>query len=414
MFYLAIKQMLAKKKQTFLIFLGIGFGTMIYIIVAGLQLGMREFFIEQLLNNSAHILISGEEKYIEQDQIQPRFYNDNEIVKWIVPPSGKRDEIRLKNPQGWYDFLEKNPYVLSYSPRYVIQAIATQSKFKASINLLGIIPQKHIRVTDLENYMTSGSILDIKGGTNTIVMSEKLLKKLGAKVSSTVLISTGTDTPLPFKVVGSILMGNEQTDETLAISHIVDVQKLDHSPGEITDISVSLVDIDYAEPLAEQWRRMSTDKVQSWQEVNTHFMEMIMIQDLFRYLITATVLIVSGFGIYNVLSIMISQKQKEIAILRSIGYSSERILELFFAQGIILGLAGGFLGLLLGFVVCQLVGSINLTMQIGKSNHLWISYDPFIYIVGFFAAFCSSIIAGLIPSYKASRLTPLEIIRENS
>lgn len=413
MFFLALKQMLSKKKQTMLIFLGISFGTMIYILVAGLQLGMRQFMIEQLLNNTAHILISGEESFIDADEVQRHFYN-NHIIKWVIEPSGKRKETKLNNTQAWFQFLEKNPYVLSYSPRYTMQAIGTNTKYKASINLVGMIPQKQVRVSGLEDYMTHGSILDIKAGTNTIILSSKLLKNLGAKVGSTINISNGLYDSLPFKIIGTIHLGNEQIDSSFALAHLKDVQKLDQSPGRISEIAIALHDMEYSIPLAKQWSLISRDKVQSWQEANKAFMEVIMIQDLFRYIITATILLVAGFGIYNVLSIMINQKQKEIAILRSIGYGSKKVLELFFIQGIILGSIGGLFGIGLGYMICQIIGHIELSFEIGKSNYLWISYDPLIYLVGFLAAFCASIIAGLFPSYRASQLTPLEIIRANS
>lgn len=405
--------MLAKKKQTFLIFLGIGFGTMIYIIVAGLQLGMRAYMVEQLLNNTAHILISGEEKYIEKDFVENHLYPD-EMVSWVVPPSGKREEGKLGNPQGWFEVLDNTPQVLSYSPRLNVQAIASNTQYSAGISLLGIIPQKQIKISSLEDYMQEGSILDVTGGTNTIILSHKLLKKLGAKMGSTINLSNGVDAPLPFKVVGIIKLGNNQLDETFALSHLKDVQKLNKTPGRITEIAVALYNMDLATPLAKRWKLLSRDQVQGWQEANQNLMEMIKIQDLFRYIITVTVLLVSGFGIYNVLSIMINQKQKEIAILRSVGFSKEKILQLFLSQGLLLGIAGGILGNVLGLILCKIIGSIEFSFEIGKSNNLWVSYDYLIYVTGFCAAVCSSLIAGVIPSYSASKLTPLEIIREHS
>jgi lipoprotein-releasing system permease protein len=411
--HLAIRQLLSKKRQTTLIFLGISFGTMVYIIVAGLQLGMRQYLIEQLLNNSAHIQISGKENYIEKEEIESVFYPDQKVF-WISRPSGKREVSQLNNPYGWFNFLDKQKHVLAYSPKYVIQSIATNSVYKATLNLNGIIPEKVTRVTGLEDYMRENSILDLSGGSHKIILASKVMKKLGVHVGQTIQVSDGQHEPVPFKISGEIRLGNEAIDESFALAHIKDVQSLDNSPGRITDISVTLDDMDYAIPLAKSWNLVNSDDVKSWQEVNEQFMEVIMVQDLFRYIITLTVLLVAGFGIYNVLSIMISQKQKEIAILKSIGYSKESILELFLLQGILLGAIGGLIGLALGFGLCQFIGSIELSFEFGKSNHLWISYDPYIYIAGFLAAFGSSLVAGILPSYHASRLTPLEIIRNNT
>ncbi|MCB0407695.1 MAG: hypothetical protein KDD34_05775, partial [Bdellovibrionales bacterium] len=108
--------MLSRKKQSALIFLGISFGTMIYVVVAGLQFGFRNYLTEQLLNNTAHVIIKGSDKNIEADELRPRFYSEETFVKWIVPPAGKRDEAKLENPQGWFDRLQKDPDVVSYAP----------------------------------------------------------------------------------------------------------------------------------------------------------------------------------------------------------------------------------------------------------------------------------------------------------
>lgn len=386
---------------------------MVYIIVAGLQLGMRQYIIERLLNNTAHIQISGKDHFIEKEQIEKVFYNSQNVL-WITPPNGKREESKLNNPYGWFNFLDQQDHVLAYSPKYAIQSIATHSKYKTTLSLSGIIPEKITKVTGLEDYMREHSILDLSGGSNKIILGSGVMKNLGVRVGQTIQVSNGIYDPIPFRISGVIHLGNEPIDETFALAHIKDVQNLDRNPGRITDISVALDNMDYSMALAKNWDLFSSDDVKSWQQVNEHFMEMIFIQDLFRYIITGTVLLVAGFGIYNVLSIMISQKQKEIAILKSIGYTKESILELFLLQGILLGTVGGLLGLALGFGLCQIIGNFELSVEFGKSNHLWISYDPLIYISGFLAAFTSSLVAGLLPSYHASRLTPLEIIRSNS
>ena len=156
---------------------------------------------------------------------------------------------------------------------------------------------------------------------------------------------------------------------------------------------------------------MGTEKVQDWQEANKNFMEMIRVQDYTRYFITFSILIVAAFGIYNVLSIMINQKKKEIAILRAIGYGPEKILELVLYQGLLLGVAGGVLGLFMGYLLCRLIGSIDLGIELGSSRSLLVSYDPEIYLVAFFAANTASIIASLLPARAASRMTPMDIIR---
>ena len=403
--------MLSRKRQTALVFLGIGFGTMIYIMIAGLQFGFREFLIEQLLNNTSHILIKGDERKIDRKDLRERFYPRDAVVKWISPPVGKREEAKLGNPQDWFERLARDPQVAAYAPRLTISAIAGQGRFRTNIGLTGIVPDKQLRVTSIEDYMKEGSLRDLSGGGNKVILGSKVLEDIGAQTGDFVNLSTGFGETRPFKVVGKLHLGNEDLDKTIAFANIRDVQSLNKTPGRVGEISVALVNIDMASELADRWSLFGKDQVQSWQEANAQFMQMIEIQDLMRAIMTGTILIVAGFGIYNTLSIMISQKKKEIAILRSIGYPPKKILELFLLQGVMLGFAGGVFGCLLGLFFNLAMGSYELDFDVGKSNQLPISYDLGIFITGMLMAQVASAVASYLPARAASKLTPLDIIR---
>ncbi len=413
MLFLSIRQMASRKKQTVLIFLGISFSTMIYVVIAGLQLGMREYLSEQLLNNTAHIRISGREQFITPSDIETRFFSSQELVRWIVPPSGKRDVAKLENPQGWFDRLDRDPAVFSYAPRLAVDAILSLGKNQWAIGLAGILPERQIQVTSLNDYMREGDLLDLRGGGHKIIVGSGVLKQLGARVNEFVQVSMGDRGTYPFKIVGVLHLGNKEIDERLTLAHIADVQQINKTPGRVSEISVALVDINQSKPLAEAWSLYSRDKVEGWEEANAAFMQIITIQDVVRLVITFAILLVAAFGIYNVLTIMINQKQKEIAILRSIGYAPRKILELFLWQGAAMGVAGGLFGALLGFGVNRVIGSINLGFDIGKGHSLIISYAPSIYLTAFWMAVGAALVASFFPARHASRMTPLEIIRAN-
>lgn len=413
MWFLALRQMLSRKKQTLLIFLGISLGTTIYVVIAGIQLGMRNYISEQLLNNTAHVLIKGNEKKIDPADIRARFYGANDFIHWVVPPSGKRDESRLENPQGWFDRLSQDAHVLAYAPRLAINAIIARGPLRTSIGLTGIIPEKHSQVTSIGDYVTSGNLSLLTSGGRKIILGQGAMDKIGASVGDTIRISSGFGEAWPYRVVGVVQLGNHQIDDTLGLAHLTDVQTLNHSPGRVSEISVALDDINLSTSMAAHWALYSTDKVEGWEEANSSFMQIINIQDITRFVITFAILLVAAFGVYNVLSIMISQKQKEIAILRSIGYGPEKILQLFMIQGLLLGFIGGLCGLLLGLSANLFIGSIDLGFTIGKGTHLPISYDLTIFITAFFAAQIAAAVASIIPARHASQLTPLDIIRSN-
>lgn len=411
MFYLALRQLLSRKRQTLLILLGISFGTMIYVLIAGVQLGFRDYIQNELLNSTSHVIISARDNIVNEKEVTPRFFSSQELVSWITPPAGKREESNLENYLGWEERLDSDPHVRGHAPKVNLQALASLRSASTSIILNGIIPEKHTQVTQIAHYMQEGSLMDISNGGNLIILGTGVLKNLGARVGDTIFLSSGKKNSLPYKISGSIHFGNPQVDDSIAFAHLNDVQSLGNMPGRITEILVSLYDINLSNQLAHKWDLYSIDKVESWEEANAQFMSMIKIQDIVRMIITLSILLVAGFGIYNVLSIMIGQKQKEIAILRSIGYGPHKILELFLIQGIILGFSGGTVGLTLGFCLNLFFGSIDLGIEIGQGRNLIISYAPSIYLTAFLASLAASFIASYLPAKHASKLTPIEIIR---
>ncbi|NJL25371.1 MAG: hypothetical protein HC902_09455 [Calothrix sp. SM1_5_4] len=198
MFFLSWRQLMAKKKQTLLILLGISFGTLLFVSISGVQLGMRKYIFDQLLNNTAHILISGSENRIVESEVRERFYGStNAAVKWIVPPSGRREETRLSNYQGWYERLRSDPQVLEFSPRLSTNALLSVGKFTASVGLTGTVPERQLRISSLAKYMKEGSFLDLRSGGNRIVIGSGVKDKLGVRLGEFINVGVGRGETAP-------------------------------------------------------------------------------------------------------------------------------------------------------------------------------------------------------------------------
>ncbi len=415
MYFLAIRQMLSRKRQTLLILLGIALGTMMYVVISGMQLGLRAYFVDKLLSNNPHIRITAPDELITEEDIRRRLYPD-QALNWISPPAGKRDEAHISYPQGWFDRFKADPEVVAYAPGLTVNVIVGKGNIQHAAALNGIVPDRFRRVSKLEESMKAGNLTDLSGGGNRLAVGVGILEEVGARVGDTVLVTVGAGEPRPFKIVASFELGNEQLDRSLLYAHLSDVQQLNKSPGRIGEIWVNLVDMDIARDVAERWKLGTRDKVESWQETFASLFQMFYVQDVTRWSISAAILIVAGFGVYNVLSIMITQKQKEIAILRSIGYPPRKILSLFLIQGWILGVSGAVVGLLLGYVANLGIASIDFGSGLKKGmgiTHLIISHDPRNYLTAFAMAIISAMIASILPARHASKLTPLDIIRSS-
>jgi lipoprotein-releasing system permease protein len=128
---------------------------------------------------------------------------------------------------------------------------------------------------------------------------------------------------------------------------------------------------------------------------------------------TISIVVVAAFGIYNILSILVTQKRKEIAILRALGFESYQILQIFLYQGLILGTIGGIIGLILGYGVCFYMSTLSVGSgrMMGSTGKMLVAFNIAIYIKAFIIAFVSSLISSIIPAYGATKLTPIGIIR---
>ena len=414
MIFLSIRHLTARKKQTILILLGIILGTTAYVAISGMMLGFQNYIIDRLINNEAHVRISAREEIITRENIEKIFYPNNLHSFWKVPPSGRRDSLSIENPKLWFDKFDKSEEIYAYSPQLTAQVIFKRGDVEITGKVIGSKPFQEIRVSNISSYMEPGQKFTDLGDTgNRIIVGSGLLTRLEARVSESIYVSTGKGTTAPFKIIGTFNLGIAALDNTQAFASLIDIQKLEGAANRISDIGVKLTDVNRAQPLSEIWREFTRDKVESWEEANSATLSVFTIQNITRNFMTISIVVVAAFGIYNILSILVTQKRKEIAILRALGFESHQILELFLYQGVILGVMGGIIGIILGYGLCLYMSTLSVGSgrMMGSTGKMLVDFSSMIYIRAFFISFVSSLISSIIPAYGATKLTPIGIIR---
>lgn len=413
MISLAFRYLLARRKQSLLTLLGIFFGAAAYVTISGFMLGFREYLVNQLVNNSPHVYIQAREEFLTADSLNRAMYGDAVAhVFWAVPPSGTKDTAIVDNPQSWYERLKADPRVVAYTPQLTANALFSKGPTTATASLIGTDPLRQVQVTTIGDYVVEGRWEDLAAGGNRLVIGAELRRKLGVNVSQNVLVSVTNGTPTPFKVVGVYSTGNLLTD-IQAYGALSDVQKINRTPNEVSQIGVKLHDHTRAASLASSWSKLSPEKIESWDQKNASLFDVFRIQDAVRFLSIGSILVVAGFGIYNVLNMTVMQKRRDIAILRSMGYSTGDVTWLFFSQGLIVAVSGAALGLLFGYGLCRFLETIPFgggPLGAGP-GHLVISFNPAIYIQAAILALLAASIASVLPARAAGKLTPIEIIR---
>lgn len=414
MIFLAIRYLLERKRQTILTLLGVFFGTMAFVAVSGFFLGYQGYLVQQLVNNNAQVHIEAREDYLTDHDLDQAFFGTNvHKVFWNPAPAGVEGYLEVQSPRNWYRRLNSDPRVQAYSPNLTAAALFNLGKISVAANLIGCDPARQAKVTTVADYMIAGKFTDISIGGNRVILGDELMKRLGAGLNQTVMVSVGTSAPVPFRVVGRFYTGSRGLD-LQAFGSLADVQRVNKTENQVNEIAVRLKDYAEADIMARTWSKISPERVESWADQNVNILSVFAIQNALRASMIFIVLIVAGFGIYNILNMTVNQKRQDIAILRALGYDTFDVVMLFFSQGLIVGICGAILGLFCGYLFCLYLQTIPF-MRVSPSNpqgHLHIAMNIKIYLEALGLALLSASIASILPARAAGKLTPIEIIRQ--
>lgn len=409
---IVITHLTSRKRQTIVSMLGVTFGITVFIFQAGVITGLQDFFIEKTINSTAHI-------HIYQDKNQkspPVLLNvyDNEQTWISVPNIKSKNELpKLKRGLQIVEIIESYPEVTGVSPSLSTQAILKLGVSDISGIINGVNIRKENRLFDLEQDMVSGSIIRLETVNNGIILGSGLAESLGAVINDNITVVSPGGVALQMKVVGVLDTGLRDLDNNRAYSSIRNTQKLMNVTGSyITDINIKLNDVDKAGVLAREFQSRFGYTAEDWKQANEGIFSVFRIQNIVTYLVIISILLVSGFGIFNILSMMIYEKMNDIAILKSIGYTDVDIRNIFLLEALIIGFLGGLIGLLFGFIISWITSIIPTNIEgFVSSEYLNINFEPAFYLLAFVFGLVATGIAGYLPAKKASRIDPINIIR---
>jgi lipoprotein-releasing system permease protein len=226
-------------------------------------------------------------------------------------------------------------------------------------------------------------------------------------------VTTAQGNRIQLKVAGYYQSGLGDFDNVNSFASISTVQKmLGEPPAYITDIQVKLKDLSLAPPLAKELGKVFEIDADDIQTVNAQFETGTSIRTLISYAVGITLLVVSGFGIYNILNMMIFEKLDTIAILKAIGFSRQDVNRIFISIALTIGVVGGALGLLFGYLSCLVIDQIPFeTAALPTIKTFPVDYNIKYYLTGGIFSLITTYFAGFFPARKASGVDPVEIIR---
>ena len=214
-------------------------------------------------------------------------------------------------------------------------------------------------------------------------------------------------------MVGFFQSGLLELDKVQSYTSIATAQKIVGKPNDyITDIQIKLVDMAIAPSLAKEYAQLFQADAEDIQTANAQFETGSSVRSLISYAVGITLLVVAGFGIYNILNMMIFEKMDSIAILKATGFSGTDVRHIFMLIALSIGIFGGVLGLLFGFLLSFTIDQIPFnTASLPTIKTYPINYDVAFYFIGSSFSLATTYLAGWAPARKASRVDPVVIIR---
>jgi lipoprotein-releasing system permease protein len=215
------------------------------------------------------------------------------------------------------------------------------------------------------------------------------------------------------KVVGYFQSGILDYDKVQSYASIKTAQKLlGETNSYITDIQIKLTDVTAAPRVAKELGKMFDVEALDIQTANAQFEAGSFIRTLISYAVGVTLLIVAGFGIYNILNMMIYEKMDAIAILKATGFSGKDVKRIFIFIALSIGIFGGTIGLIFGYALSVIIDQLPFNSPaLPTVTTYFIDYNPAFYIIGAIFSIITTYLAGFFPSRKASKIDPVVIIR---
>ncbi|CCH52498.1 protein of unknown function DUF214 [Fibrisoma limi BUZ 3] len=407
---IAQTHLLAKKRQTLVAMLGVTFGIAMFITMISFMQGVNQFLEDSALDASPHVRIYNEVNTQRPSLIEQLNPGDFNVVYHQKP----KDELaRLKNGLAIAQRIEKEPGVLGVSPQVATQVFYNNGPIQLSGTISGVDIERENRLYNLASRLKSGSINALRTNPDGLIMGSTLARKLNVRTGDKVTITTPGGGTRILRVVGTFGFGVGTVDNTKSYANLSTVQEiLQKDPSYITDIHLKMFDPLRAIPFGKKLRAEYGYYTEDWATANQAILAGEQIRNMLTYVVSITLLVVAGFGIYNIMNMTVVNKIKDIAILKATGFDGKDIVAIFLLQAAFIGLSGGLLGLGIGFGLSYL---LSIT-PFEAGDFLSIRTFPVIfsstyYVMGLVFGIVTTVLAGYFPSRKAAQVDPVSILR---
>lgn len=402
---IAFRFLTAKKRAMFMSLSCTVLGVGLFIVTQATTSGFQQFFIKTILGINGAIRIEDKIQDTQRSMAaagaSDSYFTQREGVKYI---EGVEEPQRIKEALSRFANVRGISAVVNGGVQ-----ITSSFKTENSPQVFGIVLEDHLRVSDLAEQITSGTLDDFRAGGVLIgrVLADRLQLSRG---DSVVIAARGQSRR--FRVAAIYETGYREVDKVNVYLHMNDARSLLKKPSGATFLQIGLHDPDRAPEDAAHMVEVLRHKATSWQEREVTWLAVFEALRVSTMITVSVFTLIASLAMFNTLAMIVLEKTKDIAILRSMGYERKDITQIFLWQAGIVLAVGAALGGLFGAVVTWAVSQIPLPINgIFKTDRFIVVWDENHYFAAIGTAVVMVMIASLIPARRAARLEPGDIVR---
>jgi len=406
--YIGLRYTRAKRRNHFISFIsltsmfGVALGVAALITVLSVMNGFEKELRERILGMTSHAFITG---------------NGSPLTDW-------------KNLQSQ---IQHQTHLLDSAPFVEGQAMLSQGNRVRGTLIRGIDPKLEPRVSTIHENIIQGHFNNLKPGGFGIILGHDLARAMGVRTGDKITLITPHVSPTPagviprlkrLNVVGIFEIGMYEYDSALAIMNIEDAAKLFRIPNQVTGLRLKLDDVFQAPRITHNiMKTLSTEyRAVDWTYQHANFFRALKTEKTVMFVILLLIVAVAAFNIVSTLIMMVTDKQSDIAILKTLGMTPRDIMAIFMVQGVLIGIFGTILGIIggvsLALNIANIIASLEafLGYQFLPADVYYISNLPSdlhwndVTTIGL-TAFALSLISTIYPSWKAAQTQPAEALR---
>ena len=395
---------ISNKKLTAVATTGVVLGMSIYIFMNSMLVGFDKSSSASIFKTTSHIRV------YKDDEISKVLVKNSKENYLIINPKIVPSNNTIINPKLISETILKQPEVTVVTPQVSVNVFYNNGKSQISGLAIGIKPEEANVMYNIKSFMAEGNFDLLKSNPNGIIIGSGIAEKMNAKIGDNINLTSSKSVNKTYKVVGIFKTNNSKVDKSNSYVNLASSQQLlKEGASYITDINVNIVDPEKAKAIAEKISNITGYKAEGWKEANETFMAANKMRKMIITFVSLTILLVAGFGIYNILNMTVSQKINDIAILKAMGFKGKDVIRIFVTQAVTIGIMGVIGGMIMATVLITFLKKVYVGGDIG---YFPIDYEPTKYLQGVIIGLVITFFAGYIPAKKAAQVDPVTIFRK--